>query len=78
MRSSDSRLNVDATHSVQKPEVRVTEAEETDPLSLSLIRAAAVGIDALFMEVHPDPDSATCDGPNMVPLCTMREVLSDC
>ncbi|HMK43742.1 MAG TPA: 3-deoxy-8-phosphooctulonate synthase, partial [Dissulfurispiraceae bacterium] len=30
--------------------------------------AAAAGVDGIFMEVHPDPDSAKCDGPNMIPL----------
>jgi 2-dehydro-3-deoxyphosphooctonate aldolase (KDO 8-P synthase) len=37
--------------------------------------AAAVGIDALFMEVHPDPDRARCDGPNSMALDSMRELL---
>jgi 2-dehydro-3-deoxyphosphooctonate aldolase (KDO 8-P synthase) len=38
--------------------------------------AAAVGIDALFMEVHPDPDRARCDGPNSMALDSMRELLT--
>ena len=43
---------------------------------LPLIRAAAaLGIDALFMEVHPNPDAAKCDGPNSIPLSKVREVL---
>jgi 2-dehydro-3-deoxyphosphooctonate aldolase (KDO 8-P synthase) len=37
--------------------------------------AAAVGVDALFMEVHPDPDRARCDGPNSMALDSMRELL---
>ena len=37
--------------------------------------AAAVGIDALFIETHPDPDSALSDGSNMVPLDRMRALL---
>ena len=41
-----------------------------------MIRAAvAVGIDGLFMETHPDPDKALCDGPNMLPLKHMEELL---
>jgi 2-dehydro-3-deoxyphosphooctonate aldolase (KDO 8-P synthase) len=36
----------------------------------------AVGIDALFLEVHPDPDRARCDGPNSLVLGTLRELLS--
>ncbi|NMU84113.1 3-deoxy-8-phosphooctulonate synthase, partial [Vibrio parahaemolyticus] len=37
--------------------------------------AVAVGIDGLFMETHPDPDNALCDGPNMLPLKHMEELL---
>ncbi|MGB6301524.1 MAG: 3-deoxy-8-phosphooctulonate synthase, partial [Rivularia sp. (in: cyanobacteria)] len=37
--------------------------------------AAAVGIDALFMEVHENPDMAPSDGPNMVPLAQLETVL---
>ncbi|HCQ70966.1 MAG TPA: 3-deoxy-8-phosphooctulonate synthase, partial [Rhodospirillaceae bacterium] len=42
-----------------------------------LARAAvAVGVAGLFMETHEDPDSAPSDGPNMVPLSEMEELLS--
>ena len=42
-----------------------------------LARAAvAVGVEGLFMEAHDDPDNAPSDGPNMVPLDTMQNVLS--
>ena len=37
--------------------------------------AIAVGVDGLFMETHPDPDNAKSDGPNMVPLGQMKELL---
>jgi 2-dehydro-3-deoxyphosphooctonate aldolase (KDO 8-P synthase) len=37
--------------------------------------AAAVGVDGFFMETHPDPDSALSDGPNMVPLDQLEELL---
>ena len=37
--------------------------------------ATAVGIDALFMEVHENPEVALSDGPNMVPLANLEEVL---
>jgi 2-dehydro-3-deoxyphosphooctonate aldolase (KDO 8-P synthase) len=41
-----------------------------------LARAAvAVGVDGLFMEVHPDPDQALSDGPNMVPLHRLEPLL---
>ena len=43
---------------------------------LDLAKAAlAAGADHLFMEVHPDPDHAKSDGPNMVPLAEMKELL---
>ena len=35
----------------------------------------AVGVDGVFMETHPDPDHAKSDGPNMVPLSEMKELL---
>ena len=37
--------------------------------------AAAVGVDGLFMEVHPNPDEALSDGPNMVPLHRVEALL---
>ena len=41
-----------------------------------LARAAlAVGVDGIFMEVHPDPDNALSDGPNMVPLNLLKNLL---
>ncbi|MCI5140589.1 MAG: 3-deoxy-8-phosphooctulonate synthase, partial [Candidatus Electrothrix sp. ATG1] len=42
----------------------------------TLSRAAmAAGIDGLFMEVHPDPDKALCDGPNSIPLNQVESLL---
>jgi 2-dehydro-3-deoxyphosphooctonate aldolase (KDO 8-P synthase) len=37
--------------------------------------AVAVGVDGLFLEVHPDPDKALCDGPNSLPLDKVEELL---
>ena len=37
--------------------------------------AVSVGVDGLFMETHPNPDNAKSDGPNMVPLGEMEELL---
>ena len=66
----------DATHSVQQPGGRETSSggqrEFVAPLSKA---AVAVGVDGLFMEVHPDPDQALSDGPNMVPLKRLRNIL---
>jgi 2-dehydro-3-deoxyphosphooctonate aldolase (KDO 8-P synthase) len=44
-----------------------------------LARAAcAVGIDALFLEVHEDPERALCDGPNSLPFDGLKELLQVC
>ncbi len=59
----------DATHSVQKPGGLGAATGGNRAYIEPLARAAvAVGIDGLFMEIHPDPESALSDGPNMVPL----------
>jgi 2-dehydro-3-deoxyphosphooctonate aldolase (KDO 8-P synthase) len=68
----------DASHSVQQPgglDGRSGGQREFVPY---LARAAvAVGVDALFMEIHDDPDNAPSDGPNMVPLDALENLLSD-
>ncbi len=66
----------DATHSVQKPGGNGTSTGGNRQFVEYLAKAAvAVGVDGLFMETHPDPDKALSDGPNMVPLEEMRELL---
>lgn len=66
----------DATHSVQKPGGNGTCTGGNRQYVEYLAKAAiAVGADGLFMETHPIPDSAKSDGPNMVPLGEMRELL---
>ena len=66
----------DATHSVQKPGGNGTSTGGNRQYVEYLAKAAiAVGVDGLFMETHPDPDSAKSDGPNMVPLGEMEELL---
>lgn len=76
MRALGCPVMFDATHSVQKPGGKGTSSGGDRSFVLPLIRCAvASGIDALFMETHPDPAAAACDGPNMVPLNRMREVL---
>lgn len=67
----------DATHSVQKPGGRGSSSGGNRAMVPYLARAAlAAGADGLFMEVHPDPDSALCDGPNMVASEDMDAFLS--
>ena len=66
----------DATHSVQKPGGNGTSTGGNREYVEYLAKAAiAVGVDGLFMETHPNPDSAKSDGPNMVPLGEMRSLL---
>jgi 2-dehydro-3-deoxyphosphooctonate aldolase (KDO 8-P synthase) len=66
----------DATHSVQQPGGRGTSTGGQREFVAPLARAAvAVGVDGLFMEVHPDPDNALSDGPNMVPLHRLEPLL---
>lgn len=67
----------DATHSVQKPGGNGTSTGGNRQYVEYLAKAAiSVGVDGLFMETHPDPDHAMSDGPNMVPLSEMKELLS--
>ena len=67
---------LDATHSVQKPGGGGDKTTGERRFVPALVRAAcAVGVDALFIETHPDPESAPSDGPNMVPLEEMAHLL---
>ena len=66
----------DATHSVQLPGGLGSASGGQREFATYLSRAAtAVGIDALFVEVHPQPDSALCDGPNMLELNDLPSLL---
>ena len=59
----------DATHSVQEPGGLGGATGGNRAMVEPLARAAvAVGVDGLFFETHPNPDTAPSDGPNMVPL----------
>ncbi len=66
----------DATHSLQLPGGQGTKSGGQRELIPHITRGAvAVGCDALFMEVHPDPDNALSDGPNMLKLETLPQLL---
>jgi 2-dehydro-3-deoxyphosphooctonate aldolase (KDO 8-P synthase) len=68
----------DATHSVQQPGGKGNVSGGEREFVPVLARAAvAVGVAAVFIETHPDPDRAPSDGPNMVPLKDMERLLSD-
>jgi 2-dehydro-3-deoxyphosphooctonate aldolase (KDO 8-P synthase) len=66
----------DATHSVQLPGGGVDRSSGQREFAPVLARAAlAAGADGLFVETHPNPDRALSDGPNMIPLLQMPELL---
>ena len=66
----------DATHSVQQPGGLGDKTGGQREFVEYLARAAvAVGVAAVFMETHPDPDNAPSDGPNMVPLSKIPSLL---
>ena len=68
----------DVTHSVQLPggngETTGGQKEFIQPLARA---AVAAGVDGLFLETHPDPENAPCDGDCMLPLCELDKLLSD-
>lgn len=76
MRAMGCPVIYDATHSVQLPggagESSGGQREFIPPLARA---AMAAGIDGLFMEVHPNPDQALCDGPNSFPLYQVERLL---
>ena len=76
MRETDAPVVFDATHSVQLPGGNGTSSGGAREFVPVLARAAiAVGVAGVFMETHPDPRNALCDGPNAVPLKHMRALL---
>lgn len=68
----------DATHSVQQPGGQGTSSGGERRFVPVLARAAvSIGVAAVFIETHEDPDSAPSDGPNMVPLDKLPALLAD-
>jgi len=77
MRATQCPVVFDATHSVQQPGGQGTTSGGQREFVPVLARAAcAVGVSALFIETHQDPDNAPSDGPNMVPLDQMKALIS--
>lgn len=77
MREFGFPIVFDATHAVQMPGGKgETTGGQREFVPVLANAAAAVGIDALFMEVHSDPASAPSDGPNMLNINDLEEVLS--
>jgi len=76
MREMGYPVVFDVTHSLQLPGGQGTSSGGQREFIAALARAAvAVGIDALFMEVHPNPAEALCDGPNSQPLGELKPLL---
>jgi 2-dehydro-3-deoxyphosphooctonate aldolase (KDO 8-P synthase) len=68
----------DSTHSVQLPGGAGDKSSGQREFVPSLLKAAvAAGCDGIFMETHPDPDNALSDGPNMVPLDQVEDLLKE-
>lgn len=77
MRSMGYPVIFDATHSVQLPGGAGNASDGEREMAIYLSRAAvATGIDGLFIEVHPDPECALCDGPNSLYLNSVPSLLS--
>ena len=77
MREYGCPVVFDATHSVQQPSSQQGITGGNRELVPPLMRAAlAVGIDGLFLEVHPDPDNAISDAANQVKLSDIRQILT--
>jgi 2-dehydro-3-deoxyphosphooctonate aldolase (KDO 8-P synthase) len=78
MRETDCPVVFDATHSVQLPGGMGDRSGGQREFVHPLARAAvAIGVAGLFMECHPDPDSAMSDGPNAIPLAQLDHVVED-
>lgn len=76
MRSFGCPVIFDATHSVQLPGGAGGSSGGQREFIAPLAKAAvAVGVDGLFMEIHPAPEEALCDGPNSIPLHQMEDLL---
>lgn len=77
MKDTGFPLLFDVTHSLQRPGGRADSADGRRAQVLDLARAGvAVGIAGLFLEAHPDPDAALCDGPCALPLDKLEPFLT--
>ena len=77
MKTTGYPVIFDATHSVQLPGAGDGKSGGQREFVATLARAAiAVGVAGLFLETHPDPDKAPCDGPNMLPFSALPSLLA--
>ena len=79
MRETSAPVIFDATHSVQRPAALGNRTGGDREMVPVLARAAvAAGCDGVFLETHPDPDRAPSDGPNMIPLDQLPDLIRLC
>lgn len=80
MKSYGYKVIFDATHSVQLPGTGVNNSTSGDSSFVNdlAVAASSLGIDGLFMEVHPNPQEALCDAACMVKLDKVEEILRKC
>lgn len=78
LRDTGAPVIFDATHSVQQPGGQGTSSGGERKYVGVLARAAvSIGVAGVFIETHPDPDRAPSDGPNMIPLKDLEQLLTD-
>ncbi|HRE44051.1 MAG TPA: 3-deoxy-8-phosphooctulonate synthase [Terricaulis sp.] len=78
MKSFGAPVVFDATHSVQQPGGRGdTSGGERQFVPMLARAAVSIGVAAVFIEAHPDPDNAPSDGPNMVPFDQLEGLVRD-
>jgi 2-dehydro-3-deoxyphosphooctonate aldolase (KDO 8-P synthase) len=76
LRATGCPVVFDATHAVQQPGARGTSSGgEREHVPVLARAAVAAGVSGVFMETHPDPDAALCDGPNAWPLASVAALL---
>ena len=76
MRQFGCPVVFDATHSVQLPGAGGSQSSGQREFAPVLAKAAvAAGADGIFIETHPEPEKALSDGPNMIPLCDLPQLL---
>ncbi len=78
MKTFGAPVVFDATHSVQQPGGRGdTSGGERQFVPMLARAAVSIGVAAVFIEAHPDPDNAPSDGPNMVPFAELENLVRD-
>ncbi|TMW62729.1 hypothetical protein Poli38472_005347 [Pythium oligandrum] len=78
LRRNGAMVVQDVTHSVQRPSVGLsTSSGDREYIPTIARMAAAVGVDGFFMETHPNPEEALCDGANMIRLDELKPLLEE-